>query len=805
MQLSSLEFMSRMFFLAEPDPVIDDGLHFWSLPPNYAAWFFIPLALIAFAWLCHRGLAALTPRRRWTLTALRAASLFFVAFLLFDPYRQFLRVEEIRSLVRVLVDDSASMARTDAHSQDEETALALAKSAGLGGPGTVAETSRQDLVRRVLEKNELLDKIAENHDLELFAYSTARPRQIESLDELEADGPVTATGDALAALLSDPELQARPGASVILIGDGRTNAGVDALEVARAVGANDQVPIHTIGVGDASALQDLELRFVRADEVVLEGNTIRMALVIRNHGLGRTFTRITITDQNRRAWIAPAREQLLETDADQIIELDVPANHRPGEYMLDITLHGPAGEENTANNTRKHALTIKDDRLRVLYVETLPRWEYRRLKNFLVRGSSSFVAHCLLLSAEPNFLQEHTRLPGMKPLRQFPTSYKDLDEYDVLIFGDVDPTALVPTPSGLNRVLKNIQRFVDNGGGLAVIAGEGWTPHAFADTPLEETLPIDVGRGGDAAAWADFTTGWKPKLTAFGRAHPITQLARDTDENLKLWESRNAGLAKLRWWYPVRKATPAAQVLAYHPTQRNQFGPRPLLVTGSYGEGPVFFSATDETWRWFHGVGAVYFNRFWGNVIRHLARAHLYRGSKRFKLMSSASEYGQGETAFLTAFVKDANFDDATARTQRVMITPPEGRGRVVEFEKKNPGEYIHAFKPAALGAYEAWVVGPDGIAGRHYSPITFQVKFVNPEKQDPTMNEAALKNIADAAHGTYHPLAESIAVLQRLQADSTRHKLAEPEPLRNRPWLPALLVVLLTTEWLLRKRWRLA
>jgi hypothetical protein len=246
-------------------------------------------------------------------------------------------------------------------------------------------------------------------------------------------------------------------------------------------------------------------------------------------------------------------------------------------------------------------------------------------------------------------------------------------------------------------------------------------------------------------------------------------------------------------------------VLAFHPTQRNQFGPRPLFVTGSYGEGPVFFSATDETWRWFQDVGAIYFNRFWGNTIRHLARAHLYRGSKRFKLMSSASAYGKGDTAFLTAFIKDANFDDATAPTQRVMVTPPKGRGRVVEFEKKRSGEYIHAFRPGHLGHYEAWVVGPEGIAGRHYSPVTFEVKFIDPEKQDPTMNEEALKNIADAAHGTYHSLADSGDLLQKLQADSVRHRMAEPEPLRKRPWLPIILITLLTIEWILRKRWRLA
>ena len=104
---------------------------------------------------------------------------------------------------------------------------------------------------------------------------------------------------------------------------------------------------------------------------------------------------------------------------------------------------------------------------------------------------------------------------------------------------------------------------------------------------------------------------------------------------------------------------PSAQVLAYHPDQRNQYGNFPIMVIGTFGDGPVLFMGTDETWRWTFQVGPVWFNRFWGNVVRQMARAHLYRGSKRYKLVSSSSQYQQGESVKLTAFVKDKNFDNA--------------------------------------------------------------------------------------------------------------------------------------------------
>ncbi|MDP6720674.1 MAG: hypothetical protein QGF59_18570, partial [Pirellulaceae bacterium] len=74
----SLHTLSRLFSFAADEPIIDDGLHFWSLPANYVAWLFIPCAIVFFAWFTHRRLSELSRRRRWTLTALRVLSLAFV-------------------------------------------------------------------------------------------------------------------------------------------------------------------------------------------------------------------------------------------------------------------------------------------------------------------------------------------------------------------------------------------------------------------------------------------------------------------------------------------------------------------------------------------------------------------------------------------------------------------------------------------------------------------------------------------------------------------------------------------------------
>ncbi|MCB9831310.1 MAG: hypothetical protein H6807_02465 [Planctomycetes bacterium] len=799
--------MTQLLLQAGED-LVDEGIHFRSLPPNYVAWFLIPLAILGFSWFLMKRERNAPPAMRVLFTLLRGAAFFFIVLLLFDPHRQFRKVEEIRSMVTVLVDESASMAHADPYEANPDRAQALVAAARLEGPGSLAGTSRSDLLKRVLgpDGSKLIDRIREKHDVKLLGFASGKLRPLDTLADATAEGPVTAIGDAIGQALADPDIQVKPNTSIVLISDGRSNGGAAPEDIARHAGKNDRIPVHTVAVGDPDSLRDLELRFIRADEVVLKGNTLRMELTVRNRGFGQIYAGITVVDQDGRPWTPPLQKRLEDVPGDQDLVIDVPVDRPAGNYSLTVTVATDQNEENRRNNSRKHPITVKDDLLRVLYVDTLPRWEYRRLKDYLVRGDQAFRANCLLLSAEPNFIQEFTPVAGMQPIREFPREFAELDQYDVLVFGDVDPNLLTPTPELTREALQNIERFVNNGGGLAVICGDGWTPRAYLDSPIEEILPVELSATiEDGGPLKNYVDEWKPKLSAFGRAHPIMQLRADPARNLALWEERNYGLMELRWCHPVSKAKPAAQVLAFHPHERNRFGPLPIFVVGNYGDGPVFFSAVDETWRWFHLTGPHDFNRFWGNVVRYLARSHLYRGSKRYKLISDASEYRQGETVELTAYVKDKSFAPETAPTQRVMITAPDAPARLVEFENKAPGEYRWSFKPASFGDYEAWIVGPEGLAGQRYAPISFAVNYVDAERQDAAADAAMMRSIAEKSEGGAFELHQAQDLLSRLKADTTRRSSVSSKPLKSRTWLPVVPLLLLTCEWLLRRRYNMA
>src|SRR5207247_7769156 len=113
-----------------------------------------------------------------------------------------------------------------------------------------------------------------------------------------------------------------------------------------------------------------------------------------------------------------------------------------GPLDVVVVIEPQPGELDEQDNSRIAQIAVLDAKLNVLYVDGAPRWEYRYLKNEMIRDRTVNIS-CLLTSADPTFAQEgdppdeRANFPG--PVRRFPESIEELMAYDVVLFGDVDP------------------------------------------------------------------------------------------------------------------------------------------------------------------------------------------------------------------------------------------------------------------------------------------------------------------------------------------------------------------------------
>jgi hypothetical protein len=165
--------------------------------------------------------------------------------------------------------------------------------------------------------------------------------------------------------------------------------------------------------------------------------------------------------------------------------------------------------------------------------------------------------------------------------------------------------------------LSGIHDYVEQGGALAMIGGDlSFASGRYGDTPLQEVLPVELPRSEGAYT----TDSFKPKLTAEGRAHPVTSLLLDQRENELRWGK----LPALEGVNQVVRLRPGAVPLLVHPTLKIEGGkPAPVLVVGEPGKGRVMALLTDTAWHWGflaagEGDDGRAFQHFWENAIRWL-------------------------------------------------------------------------------------------------------------------------------------------------------------------------------------------
>ncbi|MBL4846434.1 MAG: hypothetical protein JKY65_12975 [Planctomycetes bacterium] len=467
--------------------------------------------------------------------------------------------------------------------------------------------------------------------------------------------------------------------------------------------------------------------------------------------------------------------------------------------MLRAEVSADPDEQDLENNkTKPRRVRVIDERIRVLYVEGYPRWEYRYLKNALVRDKHMEV-QCLLVSADPEFIQESTS--GVVPLRRLPPK-EELLKYHVVILGDVKPEARHRNgePVFYDGALETIRELVkERAGGLLMISGALANPRLYGTTPLKDVLPIEVEEGGFSGG--DFRRDFHPRLTREGLTSPLLKLERNDERNRILWEEKLRGFY---WYAEVKRAKPAAHVLAVHPRARNKTAP--LFAWHRFGAGTCFWLGVDETWRWRAEVGDKYPYRFYGQILRFLSLQSFTR-SKRFYITTDKRNYDVGTKVRVTAEVRDEQA--AKAPKQEVLIDLPNGQTQplILTAVKGEPGNFTATFKPVQTGGYKVYAEPGERFGANEIASREFDVTLPRLETQEPRMDEAALKRVASESGGRYMRLDglseipdELVELRQRILVSKKEKNLWE----EHRWWVFALLFGILLLEWLGRRAARL-
>jgi hypothetical protein len=767
----------------------------WAIPAG-VVWLALLVAATIIALIYWRESSAAGRWWRALLAGIRASLVGIVLFMMFGWTVQRHRTD-LPDLV-VMLDDSASMGVVDAYDDASIAAEIKRRLARV----ELDEASRLNLAKTLLleNKSELLSELSRRYNLRFFL-SGASARSVggdqsdlaETLGQIHAEQPASRLGSCLRDVLEAQ--RGRPTAGVILLTDGVTSDGrslVDAAQFAR----RKSVPLLLIGLGSDRPPRDLRLADLLVEETAFVGDMLHFDLKLSSAGFeGNAMVRLRRGGDSHV--LAEQSVPLAKAAATKPIRLSHRAD-QPGEYEFIVEVAPLDGEMNVENNRLARKIAVREETIRVLLVQAYPSYEFRFLKQMLLRELNARQPAEEKAAGFRTVLQEADLDYGKTDKtaeRTFPASREELFQYDVLVFGDVNPALLSPS------IMNNIYEFVTvRGGGLIFIAGPRYTPLAYRDTPLAALLPMNLDTVSLPDPDAVISEGFRPRLTPLGVASPMMQLADSPTGNDKLWREE---LAPLRWLASMPDVRPGVRVLAEHPTRRTERGaPLPVICLQFVGAGKVVFHASDETYRWRFRVGDVYFSRYWIQTIRYLCRGKLLAGNRAAELAADREEYRRGETANLRVRFLDDRL--APAQDDGVMLVVEHETGQrqniTLHRHASDRGVFEASTGPLADGKYRAWVVAPT-LAPQ---PPACQFTVVAPpgELARTQMDSAELNEAARISGGRFYSFTTAGRLLSDLpRGRQVRIESLPPTPIWNAPLLAGMFVALIALEWLLRKR----
>lgn len=810
-------------------------------------WLLVAIGALGLAMYSYRRLEG----RRWVragLGVLRALILVMLVVLIAGPRLLKPNETEEKDWVIVIADRSASMAVRDSP-------------AGRSGAGADARDTREAQLRRALAGSAARWREMSEDRVVAWMGFDSQARELKPAgagEELpvelgEPTGRRTAIGTALEQSLR--RAAARPVSGVVLLTDGRS-VDEPSKAVMRRLEA-ERIPVFALALGSKEPVADISIRRAEAPRNAFVSDFVPVEVELERLGAaaaGVTKPKVQLVEtatgkvlDEREVEFADAVTPTAGTEdagAERPQTARVTLTTQPGtegnqQWVVRVV---PGGADLvTENNEAEVGIDMLGRPLRLGYFDGYPRWEYRYIKNLLVR-EKSFKASSMLLASGRRFIPE-----GEEIVMSIPRSPEEWREFDVVMIGDVRPEMF--TTEQLEQIKEHVAL---RGAGLVWIAGEGATPGAWRGTPLADLLPFALpemvdrtGGDGNPPAWSEPVT---VSPTALAERLGVLRLAA-APVNGSWWPAElgdpQVGWSSLRWAQRIDWSTlkPTAEVLATARSPRavsagedlgavSEVESSPLVIAMRFGAGRVLFVGTDEIWRWRYGRGEFYPERFWLQMLRMLGRESLSRAGKPVAIEVLPRRAQVDQPIRIAVTLLDQSLVDAAPASLRVRVVrqgdvgrkeqgaSAEAAGAPIELTLLPDGGGAAANRSGRMisrtfattwlatesGEYRVEVNDPllVGLASAEQLSAEAEVWLPEDEMRHPETNHPLLERLTQASGGKMITAEE----LNTLQLPNRRLRLAgEPDiaTLWDTPLSLIIIMMLLTVEWVVRRLIRLA
>lgn len=699
-----------------------------------------------------RLVRSLSGTRAIVLWMLQSALVAMLLLLLWQPAISVTALRPQQNIVAIVVDDSASMSLTD--------------------DGVAREQEAVDLLR-----TKLLPKLTAKYQIRLYRLNAGVSR-VADVSQLRGDATATQIGTGLRQLTD--ETATLPIGAVVLLSDGADNSGGLDLATLNELRGR-RLPVSTIGFGRERLTHDVEMDELVLPQKVLANSRVEAQVHLHQGDFTGSHAHLAILADGN---LVTSRDIVLNDAPEQIESIEFNAG-KSGVRRLEARLTPLAGEQNLRNNAQTRVLAVDGTKHRILYVEGEPRWEYKFLRR-AVEDDPAVEIVSMLRTTQNKIYRQGISNPN-ELADGFPNKPEDLFEYQGLILGSVESGFFT---AGQQHAIRD---FVDRRGGGVLFLG-GRTALADGDynaPPLSELLPVVLPNHKNTFHRQMVAA----ELTDAGKKSLICRIEEAPDDSLNHWNI----LPYLADYQDPGTPKPGAVELARVAVGSNHY---PLLVTENYGRGRTAVFATGGSWRWRmqQPVSDTSQQTFWRQLIRWTA------GETPSTVVTSASQLQLEDSGKLElhAEVRNRSYQTIGDATVHANIITPNAESRTVSLhpDATRRGIYTGAFEAEQAGSYIAEIKASEGTNELGGDIVAFQRENGAAENFHRQQNKELLQKLAEDTGGKYYTPSTAGNLPEEISFSEGGITARETMDLWNMPIVFLVLLLLRSSEWLLRRRW---
>ncbi len=682
-------------------------------------------------------LPPVTRSRRVVLSILRGSALALLLILLLEPVLRTSFVLHHPPVVAILADRSASMTIVDR-------------------AGNRAEQLK-NLLTSVIPAT-----IPAGVETEVYSFGTSLRGPLQQPPDTLGDETTDIAGALLALAHERERFNIR---AVIMLSDGMYTEGENPVYRAVALG----IPVFTVGVGDTAQQKDVLVSRITANDVVYAGTTAPVDVVIKSSGYGGEKAEVTLHDGtrllDRAVVVLPAGTA----------EVSARLSYTPegeGTRHYTVRVSSLPGELTTANNRRLFGVKVLRSTMRVLILAAGPgpdlsviRWTLAEDPNISVRALTQKVG---------GGYYEGVLTREM------------IDSADCILSIGMPDAA---TASGAVELVRS--SIVDGKKPLFFVGGKTIDPLKLIT--MAPSLPV-IPEGASAG---EQEIEFVPDPSHLD--HPLLALGSDTERDV--W-SHLPPVFATRALYRLREGA----VALGSPRIRNVILPQPFMAVRDIAETRSLSLTGYGLWRWRlmaqgNSDTAPLFASFLSSAVRWLTSREEGRSVRvapardQFSRGEPVSFYGQAYNAY------SQPVDDAQMSIEVTGV----GEHIQADLHSLGSGRYEGAVEGLPPGEFTFRAIATRGGHEFGRDAGSFLVGGLNLEYLDTRMNKEVLQQLAHRTAGGY--LASGDAANLREMLGSLKslaprdEQKTEALELHRLPFVLVLVIVLLSAEWIIRKR----